>query len=44
MASATPSSDARYDVWLLRVDDPAGAMDALSVALADRARAREAVT
>lgn len=43
MASATPSSDARYDVWLLRVDDPAGAMDALSVALADRARAREAV-
>jgi hypothetical protein len=30
-------------VWLLRVDDPAGAMDALSVALGDRARAREAV-
>jgi hypothetical protein len=46
MASATPSSDAadaHYDVWLLRVDDPTGAMDALSVALGDRARAREAV-
>jgi hypothetical protein len=46
MASATPSSDAAdalYDLWLLRVDDPTGAMDALSVALGDRARAREAV-
>lgn len=43
MESATPSSEARYDVWLLRVDDPDGAMDALSAALGDRVRARQAV-
>ena len=37
------SENARYDLWMTEVSDPLSAMEALSEALGDRQRAREAV-